>query len=312
MVSKIFMAVVLAMILWPGDAYAWGIGIHLQLGSHILDNLQLLPAALRGLLAAHPHDFLYGCISADITLGKKFTHYLNHCHSWRLGRKILAASVTDRQKACAHGYLAHLAADTIAHSYFVPFKMVRTYNTLMLRHAYWELRFEATVDPEIWLIARKIARKDFRENDTMMRSVLSDTIFSFNTNKRLFNSLLLLNRLQQWQKVLRSISVTSKFDLPGESRDEYLDLAKEATESILCEMDDSPYWRADPTGERALSAARMVRKNLHLLHMDGKLDDEQSEEIILGFKNCFREGITRPREILDLLSNCEAVERKTA
>jgi hypothetical protein len=56
----------------------------------------------------------------------------------------------------------------------------------------------------------------------------------------------------------------------------------------------------------------MVRKNLHLLHMDGKLDDEQSEEIILGFKNCFREGITRPREILDLLSNCEAVERKTA
>ncbi|HDR47096.1 MAG TPA: hypothetical protein ENN94_05275, partial [Geoalkalibacter subterraneus] len=109
MVSKIFLAVVFATILWPGEAYAWGIGIHLQLGSHILDNLQLLPAALRGLLAAHPHDFLYGCISADITLGKKFTHYLNHCHSWRLGRKILAASVTDRQKACAHGYLAHLA-----------------------------------------------------------------------------------------------------------------------------------------------------------------------------------------------------------
>lgn len=312
MVSKIFLVALLGIILWPSEALAWGIGVHLQIGNHILDNLHILPTALRGLLAAHPHDFLYGCISADITLGKKFTHYLNHCHTWRLGRRILAASVTDRQKACAHGYLAHLASDTIAHSYFVPFKMVRTYNTLMLQHAYWELRFEATVPPEIWRIARNIARKDFRENDSMMRSVLSDTIFSFNTNKRLFNSLLLLNRLQQWQKVLRSISTTSRYDLPGESRDEYLGLAKEATESILCKMDDSPYWKADPTGERALSAAKMVRKNLHLRYLDGRLGEEESEEIINEFKSCFREGITRPREILELLSRCEPVLRDTA
>ncbi len=302
MALPIFLAALLIAVIFPADACAWGIGIHLQVGSHILDNLHLLPTALNGLLAAHPQDFLYGCISADITLGKKFTHYLNHCHSWRLGRKILAAAVTDRQKACAYGYIAHLAADTIAHSYFVPFKMVRTFNTLMLKHAYWELRFEATVDPKIWSIARSIARKDFREHDTMMRGVLSDTIFSFNTNKRIFNSLLLLNRLQQWQKVLRSISTTAKYDLPRESREEYLSLAQEATESVLIDMDDSPYWKADPTGERALTAARMVRKNLHLLWIEDRLTQEEADEFLAAVKNRFREGITRPKEILDLLS----------
>lgn len=302
MAFKIILVAVLGALLWPSEALAWGIGVHLQLGTHILDKIHLLPTALQGLLIAHPHDFLYGCISADITIGKKFTHYLNHCHSWRLGRKILASSVTDRQKACAYGYITHLAADTIAHSYFVPFKLVRTFNTVMLNHAYWEMRFEAAVPKEIWVTARTIARKDFRENDTMMRSVLADTIFSFNTNKRIFNSLLLLTRLQQWQKVLRSISATSRFALPDESREEYFGLAKEAAESVLMLMDESPYWKADPTGERAIAAARMVRKNLYLLWLDGKIDDEQAEQIVQGLKVRFREGITRPKEILELLS----------
>ncbi|WP_305045747.1 zinc dependent phospholipase C family protein [Geoalkalibacter sp.] len=303
MAFTIILAVALSLLLWPTEALAWGIGIHLQLGSHILDKLHLLPAALQTLLMAHPQDFLYGCISADITIGKKFTHYLNHCHSWRLGRKILAASVTDRQKACAYGYITHLAADTIAHSYFVPFKMVRSFNTVMLNHAYWELRFEAEVPREVWSIARNLARLDFRENDTMMRSVLADTIFSFNTNKRIFNSLLLLNRLQQWQKVLRSLSSTSRFELPETSRREYFGLACEAAESVLMLMDESPYWKADPTGERAIAAARMIRKNLHLLWLEGKISDAEAQAIVNGLKQRFREGIIRPKEVLDLLSN---------
>ncbi|MDO3379308.1 zinc dependent phospholipase C family protein [Geoalkalibacter halelectricus] len=303
MALSIILAALFGILLFPTEALAWGIGIHLQLGNHILDKLHLLPMALQTLLAAHPQDFLYGCISADITIGKKFTHHLNHCHSWRLGRKILAAAVTDRQKACAYGYISHLAADTVAHSYFVPFKMVRSFNTVMLNHQYWELRFEAGVPHETWAAARQIARQDFRENDTMMRSVLADTIFSFNTNKRIFNSLLLLSRLQQWQKVLRSVSSSSRFTLPDESRREYYDLACEAAESILQHMSESPFWKADPTGERAIAAARMVRKNLHLLWLEGKLSDAEAEGIVAGLKPRFREGITRPKEILDLLSS---------
>lgn len=292
----------LALLLFPADALAWGAGVHLQLGSDILNHLGLLQPALQALLAAHRYDFLYGCISADITVGKKFTHYLRHCHSWRMGRRILDEAVTDRQKACAYGYLVHLAADTVAHSYYVPFKMVRTFNTVLLKHTYWEMRYEALVDPAIWSLARSIARRDFEENDALMRSVLSDTLFSFTTNKRIFNSILLLSRLQQWQKMIRSLSNTSKWHLVEENAEEYLTLAREASMSILAGLEESPYSKADPTGERAINAARMIRKNLNLLWLDGKLPAQEAEEILARLRPRFRDGITRPDKLLELLS----------
>jgi hypothetical protein len=286
----------------PADALAWGVGVHLQLGSSILNNLPSLPLALRALLEAYPHDFLYGCISADITLGKKFTHYLNHCHSWRMGRKILNAAKTDPERACAYGYLAHLAADTVAHSYYVPYKMVRTFNTLLLKHTYWEMRFESGVDPRIWILARTIGRKNFQENDNLMRGVLSNTLFSFGTNKRLFNSILLLSRLQQYQKMMRSLSRVSKYTLEANDRAGYLELAEEASFSLLTGMEDSPFWKADPTGERALHAAKLIRRNLNLLWLDGKLSEEEAEEIFRQLRPKFRAGITEPDRVLELLS----------
>jgi len=296
----IFLTLLLALT--PDQAFAWGVGVHLQIGSHVLANLATLPTALQGLLGACSQDFLYGCISADITLGKKFTHYLQHCHSWRMGKKILDDAGSDAEKACAYGYLAHLAADTVAHSYFVPFKMIRTFNTVLLKHAYWEVRAEASVAPEIWPLARTIARQNFSANDALMRRVLSNTLFSFATNKRLFNSLLLLSRLQQWQKMTRSMNTGSKWSLPEENLAEYLGLAREAALSVLGLMEESPYWKADPTGERAFNAAKVIRKNLNHLWLEGKLPPAEADSLLAELRPRFQAGITDPDRLLELLS----------
>ncbi|PLX95092.1 MAG: hypothetical protein C0621_04490 [Desulfuromonas sp.] len=290
------------LLLFPVDAFAWGIGVHLEIGSHMLSQLALFPAEVARVLAAAPYDFLYGCISADITLGKKYTHHLKHCHRWRMGKKILDKAQGEQQLACAYGYLCHLAADTIAHNYFVPFKMVRTFNTVLLNHAYWELRIEAHVDEQIWPLAREVARRNYRENDDLMRSVLSNTLFSFGTNKRIFNSLLLLNRLQQWQKTIRSLDTTSKWKISDEDRKEYLLLAREAALSILKNFEKSPSRKADPAGERALSVASALRSNLKSLWLDGKLPEREVQELLLQFKPRFRDAINQPRQLLDLLS----------
>jgi len=293
---------VLALLLIPTDALAWGIGVHLQTGAWILENLSQLPGPLSALLSAYPNDYLYGCISADITLGKKYTHYLKHCHSWRMGFKILKEAKTEPHQACAYGYLSHLAADTVAHSYFVPFKLTRTYNTVLLKHAYWEMRFEAHVSPEVWPLARSIGRKDFTENDKLLRSILADTIFSFGTNKKLFNSLLLLNRLQQYQKVLRSLANTSKWAISPEDQKEYLDLTYAATLSLLQDPEGSPFRSADPTGERALNTAGIIRKNLHTLWLDGKLGESDADEMLTTIKARLKEGLCQPDNLLTLLS----------
>ncbi|WP_088536665.1 zinc dependent phospholipase C family protein [Geobacter sp. DSM 9736] len=298
----IFTFMLLAACLIPTDALAWGAGVHLQLGSDVLRNLSAIRPAIAAIIAAYPYDFLYGCLAADITIGKKFTHYLLHCHRWRIGLKVLDNAELEPQKACAYGYLAHLAADTVAHNYFVPHKIMLSFSTLTLKHAYWEMRFENFVDKEIWETGRKVSMENYRANDALLRRVLSDTLFSFGTNKRIFNSILLLSRLEKWQQVLKTLDNSSRFALDDTDRDEYMTLAQEAVFDILTRMEESVFFQADPTGERALATAEAVRKNLRLLYRSGKITKEDAVGQIEEMKEGLRSAICEPARLLQLLS----------
>ena len=293
---------ILVILLLPDQAHAWGGGIHLQLGSMVLGNLPALSSDLAALLAAHPRDFLYGCISADITLGKKFTHSMLNCHRWRIGQKVLQAARTDSQRACAYGYLSHLAADVIAHNYYVPYKIMRSFATVTMKHAYWEMRFDTFVSKEIWETAQSVCRVDHHANDALMRGVLTNTIFSFGTNKRIFNSIMLVSRLEKWQKAMKTLSDNSRYHLAASDRDEYLKLAEEAVYGFLQRPRDAEILLADPTGERALAMAEAVRKNLRLLYRSGKLTKAEGLEQVELLRMKLRQSLHTP-ELLDELHN---------
>ena len=300
--SILIAATALLLLALPDQAFAWGAGIHLQLGMNVLSNLDALKPAVAAVIAAHPYDFLYGTIAADITLGKKFTHYLQHCHRWRIGHRVLEKAGDPAQQACAYGYLSHLAADCIAHNYYVPFKVMRSFSALTLKHAYWEMRFENFVDKEIWETARKVSQEHFSSNDHLLRKVLSDTIFSFATNKRIFNSILLVSRLEKWQGILQTLSDTSRYTLEEDDRDEYMQLAQDAVFDFLNNDESSRFYRADPTGERALAAAEAVRRNLRLLHRTGKITKSQAMAETDALKLKLREAICEPELLLQILS----------
>lgn len=290
------------LFFFPGEAFAWGMGVHLEIGSRLLAHAADFNPALRALLVAHPNDFLYGCLSADITVGKKFTHYLRNCHSWNMGKKVLASAKSDREKACAWGYLVHLAADCVAHSYFIPYKTVRTFNTTMHNHAYWEMRIESRIPPQVWTLAREVAAGDNRDNDRMLRSVLARTLFSFGTNKRIFNSIILLSQIERWQKGLQLVDNRSRWVIDDDDLADYLQIAYQAAYSLLTEGDASPYFKADPTGERALRAADALRRNLNHLWLEGKLSASAGEKQMAEVKKLFRAGITQPEKLLELVS----------
>lgn len=298
----LFLSVLLLVVLVPHDAFAWGAGIHLQLGTTVLNNLHALEPAIAAVIADFPHDFLYGSIAADIVVGKKFTHYLLHCHRWSIGKKVLERAERPGRKACAYGYLAHLAADSVAHNYYVPYKLMKTFSTLTMKHAYWEMRFESFVEKEIWDIAAQVAQENYKQNDAMLRQVISDTIFSFGTNKRIFNSILLINRLEKWQQVLKTLSNSSRYLLEESDRNDYMSLAQEAVFDILNGMEKSRYFGADPTGERALQTAEVVRKNLRLLYRSGKITRSQATEQVEEMRGKLREAICAPDRLLEILS----------
>jgi len=294
----LILIIAVACLLIPEQALAWGGGMHLQLGMTVLDNLSVLSPDLAALLAANPRDFLYGCISADITLGKKFTDTMLNCHRWRIGQKVLQAARTDSERACAYGYLCHLAADVVAHNYFVPYKIMRSFASVTMKHAYWEMRFETFVAKEIWEAAQEVSRSDQRANDALMRSVLTNTIFSFGTNKRIFDSIMLVSRLEKWQKVMQTLSDNSRYVLAESDRDEYLKLTEEAVYGFLQHPQDSELLLADPTGERPLAMAEAVRKNLRLLYKNGRLTRAEGLEQVEILRKSLREALYKP-ELLD-------------
>lgn len=296
----IFLLLTAIIVLLPNDAMAWGGGIHLQLGVSVLANLSRFEPALAAILNAYPHDFLYGCISADITVGKKFTHYMLNCHRWKIGQSILASAINDRQRACSYGYLCHLAADVIAHNYYVPYKTMRSFASVTMKHTYWEMRFETFVEKEIWNVAREVCKTDQSANDRLMRSVLTPTIFSFATNKKIFNSIMLLSRLEKWQKVMQTLSDNSRYQLAETDRDDYLQLTETAVFDFLENPLKSPLLQADPTGERALTTAEAIRKNLRLLYKSGKISKDEGFEQVEAIKGKLRSSLHDPVILLEL------------
>ncbi len=136
------------------EAHAWGPGIHMVKGSYILENLHLILPSIAQLLRACPRDFLYGCISADFFIGKGHRRRDGHCHNWSVGLKMLAAANTSANEAFCYGYLAHLAADIVAHNYYIPNQLYLTASTKRLGHVYWEFRSDSHIDSSYWNLAR--------------------------------------------------------------------------------------------------------------------------------------------------------------
>lgn len=287
-------------LLLPDQALAWGGGTHLTIGLEVLQRLQQLPPNLAALLANASDDFLYGCMAADIIVGKKYTHYLLNCHRWRVGSRLLQAASSDSQRACAWGYLCHLAADVVAHNYFVPYKTIRSFATIALRHTYWEMRYEAFVEPSTWQRARTVCQNGRSLDDSLLRRVMAPTLFSFGNSKRIFDSILLLSRLERWQMLMRTLSQRSDHLLSEQDHQEYFAITMETVMDLLQHGEDSFCWLADPTGETALGAAQELRRHLRFLYKAGHVSKAGGIERAEFLKPTLRRAMHQP-ELLEIL-----------
>ncbi len=275
-----------------------------MVGLEVLKQTAYLAPELAALLTARPNDFLYGCLAADITVGKKFTHYLLNCHRWGVGERVLQVAENDAQRACAYGYLCHLAADVVAHNYYVPYKTVRSFATVALRHTYWELRFEALVDPAVWKRARTICKAGRAHDDTLLRRVVTPTIFSFGTSRRIFNSILLLSRLKRWQQLIRKLSDRSKHRLIAAEQDEYMEATMEAVMDLLIHGKDAACRLLDPTGEDALAAAQDIRRTLRQQYHMGVISKGEGMDRVQSLRPIFRQALHQPELLQELRRVC--------
>ena len=248
-------------LVFPHPALAWSPGTHIFLGQSVLANLELLPAAIRELLRAYPVDFLYGSIAADTSFAQKYVPVGRHSHSWHVGQEIFDLAGSERLRAFGLGYLAHLAADVIAHNHFVPRQLVVTSSTKALGHSYWEARFDMHIGETYGRKAYEVIRFDHRENDAHLDRILSPTIFSLRTNRRLFRGMVQLGDLTSWNRVVQLAAERSRWDLEHAVVERHMAVSFDYVMDLLIAGDGAVARRSDPTGHDALNAAKRMRRH---------------------------------------------------
>ncbi|HEX6644211.1 MAG TPA: zinc dependent phospholipase C family protein [Gemmatimonadales bacterium] len=249
----------LLLVLFPGNLLAWTPGTHIYLGESVLANLQHLPAAIADLLRVYPFDFLYGNIAADSSIAKRYAPVGRHCHFWHVGQEIHDLAESESLRAFGWGYLCHLAADTVAHNYFVPRQLVLTSSTSSVGHSYWESRVETHLGDTYARSARELIRLDHSAADAHLDRIISPTIFSVRTNRRLFRGMVHLTETQGWQRSMQAARELSRWDLTDGDVERHLSLSLDFMMGVLGEAD--PQARAlDPSGERPLKVAKEMRR----------------------------------------------------
>ena len=260
MTFRLVVAALLLLALEPSDALAWTPGTHILLGEAVLRAVALLPATLGALLTAHRWDFLYGSIAADTSIAKKYARFGRHCHSWTVGFEILHKARDERLEAFAWGYLAHLAADVVAHNHFVPHQLAATSSTTALGHSYWESRFETHLSQVFPRRAVQVIRRDHSASDAHLDRVLSPTIFSTATNRRIFRGMVHATDNAGWQRVFAVVAANSRWDLAETTVAAHLARSYDYVMDLLIREAGSEAYTWDPSGERALRSAKRVRR----------------------------------------------------
>jgi hypothetical protein len=250
-----------AIVLLPETAWAWTPGTHVFLGEAVLRSLALLPGGIAELLRAFPYDFLYGSIAADTSIAKKYVPVGRHCHSWNVGFEIRERARDEPLRAFALGYLAHLAADAIAHNYFVPKQLAVTSSTAAIGHSYWESRFETHLGERHARRARELILLDHSRSDEHLDRILSPTIFSTATNRRLFRGMVRVTDTDSWQRIFQVVKENSRWDLPDADVGRYVDRSYDFVMDFLIREDRSEAFALDPSGDDALRRSKRVRRD---------------------------------------------------
>ncbi|BDG01601.1 zinc dependent phospholipase C family protein [Anaeromyxobacter oryzae] len=282
-----------AILAWPSDAHAWGPLAHLSFSAQALANLGVVQPSVRAVLQDFGNEFLYGSLAADIVVGKNMARYLYHCHNWRVGFNVFKQARPGDEQAFALGFLSHLAADTIAHNYFVPYKTVASFHKTNTRHAYWELRYDQRMDRDLSRLARQVSTRAIRGHDVFLaRALTGSSVIPFGVSKQLFRGLVASARMSRFHHLSRfALAPERKLVLEADLVSETNTLALEAILGLLSEGERCEAARADATGGRNIKLASDLRKQLKDRTARHRFPFDDAADIALETRDSFRRGI---------------------
>lgn len=256
-------------MLLPGEALAWGPGVHIAIGNGVLGALGLIAPTIAALLAEHGRSFLYGCVSADIFIGKGSSFKPGHSHNWQTGFDLLESVRRPELRAYAYGYLAHLAADTVAHNYYVPNLMAALPFSGRLSHVYLEMQADRRVS---WCSdqATDIFELPLNAADRSLLLSMDQKPLPFKLKKHLYRGSLVFCSQKTLRNSLRFVDDRLTRTPSREYLNRMLDLSARAVLDFLRSPESSPTLGLDPIGSTHLErASRFHRRQAILCRRKG-------------------------------------------
>jgi len=264
---------------------SWGPGNHLEFSQRVFRRRrEALPADLARLLGEEREAFYYGSIAADIINFKGFGGKYNHCHRWTIIDAMRELARTPAQESFIHGYLAHLAADTIAHNHFVPYHLCRYARTRGLGHLYWELSADRFVPQERWRIIPTLkAIDELAGLDELVNATVPRKALSMSTNKLIFNHVLLVSERDVWRKMMERLHPRQRVGL---QKGFLARFQKAATARVIAALQPGGLDRlrsVDPNGKRAQKRAFTQRQGILQRLAPGRVRAEESQRLARPF-----------------------------
>ncbi|OEU68727.1 MAG: hypothetical protein BA863_03915 [Desulfovibrio sp. S3730MH75] len=244
-----------AMIaLTPDTCFAWGPGIHMAIGNAIIAHPELLPGAIARLLMANSAIFLYGCLSADIFIGKGSKAKKKHSHNWQTGFALLDSAKDPHLQAFALGYLSHLAADIVAHNYYVPNLMKQAPSGGKLSHVYIELLAD---DQANWSVqqAATLFKHANQDADLNLREYMDSQKLTFFLKKGVFHKTI---GLMEYKSVNASLNFSKKVipAFQAEYLHSIMDYSYRLVVNLLHDPHKATALQFDPIGSEHLALAK--------------------------------------------------------
>jgi hypothetical protein len=268
----------------------WGPGNHLEFEARVWRRRkELLTPRVAELISAERAAWQYGNIAADLINFKAFGGHYNHCHRWTIVDEMRALSDSPAEEAFALGYLAHLAADTIAHNHFVPYHLARYARGRGLGHLYWEMNADRFVDDDRWDVVTRLKDDDrLSELDELVNRTVQRKALSMGTNKIIFNHVLLVSERRKWREGMALLHPLPQVRLTRGFLDMFRDAAVARIVLALSTRGVARLAHIDTSGKKAQKLALETRKRAMLLTPAQRANRSQARAQV------FLEGMQTP------------------
>jgi hypothetical protein len=239
----------------PADVWAWGPGIHASLAFGVIGDFGQVAPAIAGIIRAFPLEYLYGSLAADFFVGKGQKQKQGHSHNWETGFRFLSESGDDREAAYAYGFLSHLAADVIAHNYFIPELIHRASAPKLMGHLYWEVKADRFVGPFYTRLARDVLTMERLGCDSLLRVAVGKRFSGIRARRHIYTQSV---KVSGFLAGLQSV-FTNRKGTQYQASSRYLafmiDLSYRLVRDFLRHPESSPCLSHDPIGSRNLGLA---------------------------------------------------------